>query len=123
MVQTSISLDDFTDAVNSRVSVPNVDRYIGGLGVVAETGRRWGDKAFSMRGSLDFERMFGGRRTLAWVSGEALRTQAPRDGVLLGVDGTYRWGRFSIGAGVSAQTALDSRTRDYSGFVRLGIHF
>ena len=37
--------------------------------------------------------MFGGAGTLAWVSGEALRSQAPRSGVLLGVDGGYRWDR------------------------------
>ena len=86
LVRASISVDNFTDAVNSRVSFPDVDRFIGGLGAVMETTRAWGVGEISLRGSLDFGRMFSGAETLARVSGETLRSAAPGSEILLGVD-------------------------------------
>ena len=123
LVRASISVDNFTDAVNSRVSFPDVDRFIGGLGAVMETTRAWGVGEISLRGSLDFGRMFSGAETLARVSGETLRSAAPGSEILLGVDSVYRWGRFWIGGAVTLGTAFGSSTRDYSGYVRFGIHF
>ena len=123
LVRASVSVDNFTDAVNSRVSFPEADRFIGGLGAVVETTHTWGVGQFSLRGSVDIERMFRGEETLARVSGETLRSEAPGSGILLGVDSVYRWGRFWIGGAVTLGTAFGSATRDYSGVVKFGIHF
>ena len=123
LVRSSVSVENFTDAVDSRVSFPDAHRFIGGLGAVVETVHPWGGGEFSLRGSLDVERMFSGAETLAHVSGETLRSEAPGSGILLGVDSVYRWGRYSIGGAVRGGTAFGSKTRDYSGSVKFGIRF
>ena len=123
MVRPSVSVDDFTDAVDSRVSFPDAVRLIGGLGAVAETVHPSGGGEFLLRGSVDVERIFSGAETLARVSGESLRSQAPPNGILLGVDSIYRWGRYSIGGKATMGTAFGSGTRDFSGVVKFGIRF
>ena len=122
-VRPSVAVEEFTDAVESRVSFPESVRVIGGLGVVAEAASGWGGGRFALRGSADFGRTFQGRETVAWVSGEKLSSQAPQDGILAGLDVVYHKGPFSIGAELRAGTALQSNTREYSAFLRLGIHF
>ena len=123
LVRPSVSVDNFTDAVDSRVSYPDAVRLIGGLGAVVETIRPWGAGEFLLRSSVDFERIFSGAETLALVSGETLRTEAPSNGILVGVDSVYRWDRYSIGGKVSVGTAPGSGTRDFSGHVNFGIRF
>lgn len=122
-VRPSVAVEEFTDAVESRVSFPESVRVIGGLGVVAEAASGWGGGQFALRGSADFGRMFQGRETVAWVSGERLSSEAPQDGILAGLDVVYHKGPFSIGAELKAGAALESDTREYSAFLRLGIHF
>ena len=97
VVGSRVSVDDFTDAVDARVSLSGADRVLGGLGVLAETVRPWGDGAFSLRGSVDFERMFRGATTTTQVSGEQLSAVATENSLLVGLNGVYRQGRFSIG--------------------------
>jgi len=123
LVRPSISVDNFTDAVDSRVSYPNAVRLIGGLGAVAETVRPWGAGEFLLQGSVEVERIFSGPETLTLVSGETLRSETPSNGILLGVDSLYPRGRYSIGGKVTAGTALGSGTRDFSGRVSFGIRF
>ena len=53
VVGSRVSVDTFTDAVNARVSFADADRVLGGLGVLAETTRPWGDGEFTLRGSMD----------------------------------------------------------------------
>ena len=120
-VRTLVAAERFTDAVNSRVSLPDAVRLFGGLGVAAETAHPLGDGEFSLQASLDVERILSGAETLVRVSGAALRSESPATGILLAVDSVYRWDRYSIGASVNVGAALDSVTYDYSGNVKFGI--
>ena len=122
LVRTRVSVDDFSDAVESRVSFPEADRMIGGLGTVAELVQPWRGGEFSLRGSLDMWWVLRGVETAAWVSGERLSSESPENGILLGLDGLYRRNRFSVGATLSMGSAFGSNTREYSGFIRFGIH-
>ena len=63
-VGSRVSADEFTDAVNSRVSFPDADRLMGGVGAVVEAARAWDGGALSLRGSVNFERMFDGAATI-----------------------------------------------------------
>ena len=73
---------------------------------------------------MDAGRTFHGAETVARVSGETLTSEAPADGVLVGLDGVYHRGRVSIGAKLTAAQALRrADTRHYSGFLTLGVHF
>ena len=127
LVRTSVAVDNFTDAVNSRVSFPHAHRLIGGLGAVAEARARLGRGGqLSLRSSVDIERTFRGTETVAWVSAERLSTESPEDGILLGLDGVYRKSHFSVGAKVTAWTALaalGSNNRGYSSIIKFGLHF
>ena len=115
-------MNKFTDAVNSRVSLKMAERLVGGLGVVAETRRVWDGGSFSLCGSLDFEQTLSGAKTVVEVSGEKLISESTKNRVLLSLGGLYRRGRFSIGGEVSAG-GLGSDDREYSGRIKLGIHF
>ena len=50
----------FTDAVNARVSFPEAGRLTGGIGFATELSRAWTSGGFSLRGSLDVERIVRG---------------------------------------------------------------
>ena len=63
LVHTQLSIDGFTDAVNSRVSYPASDRLTGSLGVMVETEHASADGELSLRGSLDVERIVSGAMT------------------------------------------------------------
>ncbi len=120
MDYTAVSVDEFTDAVDSRVSFPDAERFTGGLGVGAETVRAWADGALSLRGTLDVAQTLGGAETLAVVSGTELSTEPARTRVLLGLGVAWRRGRFSLGAGFSAG-GLGSDDAHYSGQVHFTI--
>ena len=86
---TDVSIDSFTDAVNSRVSFSGMERYAGSVGLLAM--KDWGlANAFV---SLDYEQVFSGKSTSAKVQGEVLRSRSQEDeSVLLAVGGTKRNG-------------------------------
>lgn len=118
----SLSGGGFTDAVGSRVSLAGTTRYTGGIGLSAETARTLGDGTLALRASADVERALGGADTAARVSGERLESEASATRVLLGLGGTWRQGRFSLGAQAAA-AGPGSDDAEYSGRVSLGWNF
>ena len=118
-----LAVDKFTDTVDARVSISDVDRLVGGLGVVAETTRHWDEEEFLLRGSLDLERTWSGAETVAQVSGEQLTAKAAPNSLLLGLSGVWRRNRLSFSAEVSTRSALGSDTVEYAGFLNLGVRF
>ena len=124
LTRTEVDVGDFTDAVDSRVSVGDAVRFTGALGVAVETAqaRNWRGGAFSLRGSVDLEQTLGGAETNVDVSGKRLSSESARTGLLLGLGGTYRKGRFSVGAEVSVG-GLSSGDAQYSGRVTFGWSF
>ena len=84
-VRPSISVDNLTDAVNSRVSFPDAHRFIGSGRAVAETTSHWGGGQFSLRSSLDIKRSFSGTETFAMVRGEKLSLESSKNGIVLGL--------------------------------------
>ena len=124
MARSSVEMEGFTDAVNSRVSAGGSSRLEGALGVVAETARarNWRGGALFLRGSLDLAQTLDGGETRIDVSGERLESESPETRLLLGLGGTYRKGRFSMAAEVSAG-GLVSGDSEYSGRVTFGWKF
>ena len=121
---TRISVDKFTDAVDSRVSFSNTDRFTGGLGVMAETVRaEYGGGELLLRGSLDFEQKFGDSRTVALVSGERLSAEPEKSSALLSLSGAWHKGSFTYSAELSARQDLHSGGEDYSGVIHVGMRF
>ena len=112
----------FTDAVSSRVSLDETTRYTGGIGLSAETSRTLEDGTLALRASADVERALGGADTAARVSGARLKSEASATRVLLGLGGTWRKGRFSLGARLAAGGPGSGDT-EYSGRVSLGWTF
>ena len=137
VVGSRVSVDRFTDTVNSAVSFADADRLLGGVGVIAETTRPWGGGAFALRGSMDLERIISGQATTTKVSGERLRAKATGQSLLFGVRGGYRQGPFTVdldgytftakgftvGAEIAARQELGSTDSEYVGFLNLGISF
>ena len=121
---TRISVDKFTDAVDSRVSFSNTDRFTGGLGVMAETVRaEYGGGELLLRGSLDFEQKFGDSRTVALVSGERLSAEPEKSSALLSLSGAWHKGPFTYSAELSARQDFNSGGEDYSGVIHVGMRF
>ena len=123
VVSSQVSVDSFTDAVEARVSFGDADRITGGLGFLADTTRPWGEGEFILRGSVDLERLLSGTETRVQVSGERLSAVATDSSLLVGLNGIYRQGRFSIGAEVAARQELGSNDSEYTSFLNLGISF
>ena len=113
---------DFTDAVNSRVSLTETAWLTGGLGLIAETARTWEGGSLSLRVSLDLAQSLGDAETIADVSGERLESESAKTRVLLGLGGVYRQGPFSLGAELTAG-GLGSGDEKYSGQVDFGMKF
>ncbi len=113
---------EFTDAVNSRVSLDDSRRFKGGLGLIAETARTWEGGALSLHVLLDVEQALGDGGTTTVVSGEKLTSESAKTRVLLGLGGAYRQGPFSLGAELSAG-GLGSDDDEYSGRVDFGMKF
>ena len=90
LVGARVLVDDFTDAVNARVSIPDANRLMSGVGAMVETAHAWDNGAFSLRGSVDFERIVSGADTVTEASGERLSLEAARNGILLGLHGLLR---------------------------------
>ena len=122
--RSGISMDKFTDAVNSRVKLTDAKQLKGGGGLAAETARVWdgGARRLSLRGSVDVEQTLRGGATAVEVSGERLRSGTKTTRVLLGLGGVYRWGRFSL-SGEATAGGLGSDDQEYAGLLNLGIRF
>ncbi len=118
----SISAGGFTDALGSRVSLSKSTRYTGGVGLSAGTARTLGGGALTLRASADVERALGGAETSTSVSGETLESEAPATRVLLGLGGSWRKGRFALGAQVAAGGPGSGDT-EHSGRVDLSWKF
>ncbi len=118
-----VSVDQFTDAVNTRVSFADADRILTGLGVVAATTRPWGEGELALRGSVDFERIVKGAKTGAQISGEPLSAVATENSLLFGLNAVYRQGRFTVGAELAARQEVGSTDSEYAGFLNLGMRF
>lgn len=114
-----VDVDNFTDAVDSRVSVGDETRFAGGLGVIAAGRHTVGNGELFLHGSMDLEKTFSGATTSVDVSGEKLSSEATNTRLLLGLGGTYRRGSFSVRVGASAG-GPGSDDEFYTGHVRLG---
>ena len=123
LVRPSVSVDPFTDAVNSRVSVQDAERLITGIGLVADSSHLLGDGEISLRGALDVEHIFSGEETVTLVSGEELIAESSKTGMLARLGGSYRQDSFSIGVGARATAALDADTRSLSGYLTFEVLF
>ena len=123
VVGSRVTVASFTDAVDARVSFPDADRVLGGFGFVADTTRAWGEGEFTLRGSVDVERLLSGVETRVQVSGERLSAEATENSLLVGLHGGYRHGRFSVGAEVAARQEVGSSDSEYASFLNLGMQF
>ena len=118
-----VSVDDFTDAVDARVSLANADRVLVGLGVQADTTRPWAGGAFLLRGSVDIEQIVSGATTTTQVSGAGLSADATDTSLLFGLRGLYRHDRVTVGAELAARQELGSTDSEYTSFLNLGLSF
>lgn len=116
------TLDDFTDAVASRVALGDATRLTGGLGLVVGSERVWAGGTLSLRGSLDLGRILTGAATSVEVSGETLSSEAPNGRVLAGLAGTWRRGHFSLSTALAAD-GPGSGDVFYAGRLTLGLRF
>ena len=119
----NIAVDDFTDAVNSRVSVNAADRLIGGIGLALESTHHSGAGEISLRGALGLQHTFRGTETITVVSGENLVSVAAENGIRMGLDSAYRQEGLSLGAGLRSALKFGTDTQSYSGYLRFGVHF
>ena len=124
LAHTDVSLDGFRDAVGSRVSSDGAERSDVGAGIVAGTARALdgGTRSLSLRGELGVERTLGDAETVVDVSGERLHTEAAGTRIVLGLAGTYRWDRYSLGGTVSASGA-GSDDRSWAASLRFAMRF
>ncbi|MCY4429250.1 MAG: autotransporter outer membrane beta-barrel domain-containing protein [Rhodospirillales bacterium] len=123
LVRSKVSMSEVGDTAGSRVSLEAV-RSVAGLGVVTETTHAWngGERTLSLRGHLGVERALGDVETAAVVSGERLGSESARMRLVLGLGGTYRWGRWSLGGEVAA-AGSGSDDSDYAAGLRFGMRF
>ena len=124
LTRSEVSMDDFQDAVGSRVSLREATRSIAGIGVVTERTHTWdgGERTLDLRGRLGVEQVLGDAETAVEVSGERLGSEAARTRVVLGLGAVVHWKRWSLGGEVSA-SALGSDDNHYSASLRLGTRF
>ena len=117
-------MSGFADTTGTRVSLDTARSSVAGLGVAAETAQAWGggERTLALRGRLGVERVLGDAETAVTVSGERLGSESARTRLLLGLGGTWRNGRWSLGADVAAAGA-GSDDSDYTANLRLGMRF
>ena len=120
---TRVSVDTFTDVVESRVSFSNVARLTGGLGVLVESLHPRSGGELSLRGALDVEQKFGDSKTVTWVSGERLRAEPEQSSMLLGLGATLHQGPFRYSAQLSAREELHSGGAGVFSFHQCGYVF
>ena len=124
LTRSDVSMGGFTDAVGSRVSLPNAARSIIGLGVVTESAHSWedSDRELVLRGRLGVERVLGDTETVADVSGVRLGSESARTREVLGLGAAYRSNRWSLGGEVST-SGFGSHDSGYAASIRLGMQF
>ena len=122
LARSGVSMDKFTDAVNSRVSFTDAEGFTGGVGVTAETARSWEGGASSLRGWLEIEQTLSSAGTLADVSGEKLESESSKPRLLLSLGGDYRMDRFSVGGEISVGD-LGSDDTQYAGQLYFKMQF
>ena len=120
--RSALSVDGFTDAVGSRVSIPGTARMTGGVGMAARAERRAGSGTLSLRGSVDLAHVLDGRAAVTEVSGARLTSQAEDTELRLALSGVYRQGRFSLAAEASLNGADPGDARGAVG-LRLSASF
>ena len=138
-----ISMDDFQDTVESRVSLQRATQSILGLGVLTETDHSWddGERTLALQAWLGVEQALGGAETAVDVSGERLgwleealgqetvgevserlASETAPTRMMVGLGATYHWERWSLGGEVAA-SALGSDDTSYSLSLSLGTQF
>ena len=121
LAHSRVSVNDFTDAVGTRVSLEDGRSLKGRAGVVVETapdGAR-GNRVF---GSVDVEHEFSDERKVV-VSGTELKSKAEATWLRLGLNGSHTWddGRYTVQGGMSYATSGGSR--ELGGGVSLNVRF
>ncbi len=122
LAHSRVSVNDFTDAVGTRVSLEDGRSLRGRAGVVVETapdGAR-GNRVF---GSVDVEHEFSDERKVV-VSETELKSKAEATWLRLGLNGSHTWGeddRYTLQGGVSYATSGGSR--ELGGGVSLNVRF
>ena len=124
LTRSDVSMDDFQDAVGSRVSLRESARSIVGLGVVTETAHSWdgGERTLDLCARLGVEQVLGDAETVADVSGERLGSEAGRTRAVLGLGAAYRWNGWTWGGEISA-SGLGSNESAYTVSLRLRTQF
>ena len=124
LTSSDVSMGDFRDAVESRISLSESARSILGLGVITETAHSWdgAKRKLDLRGRIGVERVLGDAETVADVSGERLGSEAGRTRAALGLSAVYQWNGWSLGGEVSA-SGLGSDESAYAVSLRLGTQF
>ena len=121
LVHSRVSVDAFSDAMGSRVTVDGARSLKGRVGVEAEVkvGRSPGSRVF---GSVEVEHEFSTGRKVR-VSGRELRSEADATWLHLGLDGAHTWndGRYTLQGGMSYATSGGSH--EFGGGVSLNLRF
>ena len=121
---SEVSMSGFADTTGTRVSLDAARSSVAGLGVAAETAHALdgGERTLALRGRLGVERVLGDAETAVTVSGERLGSESARTRLLLGLGGTWRHDRWSLGGEVAAAGA-GSDDSAYTANLRLGMRF
>ena len=113
--RSALSVDDFVDAVGSRVSVPDLTRTTGGVGMTARTG----SGMLALEGSFDLAHVFDGATTVTDVSGARLVSQAQATELRLALSGAWR----GDGVSLAAQASMNGPDAGGALGVRLAVQF
>ena len=121
LVHSRVSVDAFSDAMGSRVTVDGARSLKGRVGVEAEVklGGSPGSRVF---GSVEVEHEFSTGRKVR-VSGRELRSEADATWLRLGLDGAHTWedGRYTLQGGMSYATSGGSY--EFGGGLSLNLRF
>ena len=121
LVRSAVSLSDFEDSVNVRVSLDKGRSLRGRVGVHVET-RPLGEVRLS--GAVDVEREFQQARQVT-VGGTALPAQERATRFHLGLGGVYGWegGRYALAGKVDYATSGGGDSHEYGGGLNLTVRF
>ena len=118
-----VSMDDFADAVGSRVSVERAGRVLGGVG--ASAGMRFepkdGGESLELAGGLGMERTLSEESEVV-VSRETLEAGDTAPRLLLDLGGTWQSGDLSLHAALQAKGLL-SDSEAYGANLQLRVAF
>ena len=119
LVHASVSMDDFTDAAGSEVSVKDAASFTGAAGVSVEKRTRAG-RAFV---SADFEREFI-EETRVKIDRDALKAKASESRVRLRAGGLHAWGqgRYAVRGALDFSAAGDE-SYEVGGSVSFRVRF